>query len=34
MRWSEWDNRPPGAALLKTDPEIAESIYDEIRRKG
>jgi glycine hydroxymethyltransferase len=34
MRWSEWENRPPGDALREGDPEIAKVIDDEIRRQG
>ncbi|MDQ6887674.1 MAG: serine hydroxymethyltransferase [Gemmatimonadota bacterium] len=34
MHWSEWPNRPPGAALRDTDPEIAQAIEDETRRQG
>src|ERR671923_614655 len=33
MRWSDWDHRPPGAALRETDPEIARAIVDEIHRQ-
>jgi glycine hydroxymethyltransferase len=33
MRWTEWDCRPPGAALREADPEIARVIDDEVRRQ-
>ncbi len=33
MRWTEWDCRPPGAALRAADPEIARVIDDEARRQ-
>jgi len=34
LRWSDWSNRPPGAALRATDPAIARVVEDEIRRQG
>ena len=33
MRWTEWDCRPPGAALREADPDIARAIEDEVRRQ-
>ena len=33
MHWTDWDCRPPGAALRATDPEIARAIDDEVRRQ-
>jgi glycine hydroxymethyltransferase len=33
MRWTDWECRPPGAALRETDPEIARVIDDEVRRQ-
>ena len=33
MRWTEWDCRPPGAALRDADSEIARVIDDEVRRQ-
>ncbi|HEY9516251.1 MAG TPA: serine hydroxymethyltransferase [Gemmatimonadaceae bacterium] len=33
MRWSEWDCRPPGAALREADPDVARAIEDESRRQ-
>jgi glycine hydroxymethyltransferase len=33
MRWTDWECRPPGAALRETDPEIARVIDEEVRRQ-
>ncbi len=33
MRWTDWECRPPGAALREADPEIARVIDDEVRRQ-
>ena len=34
MLWTNWENRPPGAALRAADPEIAQVIEQEIQRQG
>ena len=34
MKWSQWDQCPPGRALSEADPEIAALISKEIRRQN
>ena len=34
MKWSQWDQCPPGRALSEADPEIAALIAKEIRRQN
>ncbi|HXY29113.1 MAG TPA: serine hydroxymethyltransferase [Gemmatimonadaceae bacterium] len=34
MLWTNWEFRPPGAALKAADPEVAKAIDDEIHRQG
>ncbi len=33
MTWPEWHHAPPGEALRRDDPDVAEAILDEMRRQ-
>ena len=34
MKWSQWDQCPPGRALSEADPEIAALVRKEIGRQA